>query len=238
MLRWFLLPCEAQDYLNNEVPKSCMDFYMPFFPGRILDKTKTLSLNRTFNLHYCSCSRLLINMLSHADHADISYDEENRVYGTSMDFDEKGSVINERKAFECIDCKENDENMRSKKEKLECTLGKGNIETGNNINGRDEKGFDKPIIKSENADKKNLSDVNSFFGNVLEVTDIIECCSIAIDKNEEMNEHLPETCPLVYEQKKENMEMSNKYRKFHDPPKHIFSATIKVSYVYIYYYSF
>lgn len=62
-LRWFLLPCEAQDYLKGLLPGSCQNFTMPFFPNKLIETSsnkKHLNGDSTENLrdrqHYCTCS--------------------------------------------------------------------------------------------------------------------------------------------------------------------------------------
>ena len=70
-MRWFLLPCEAQDYLRGATPASCRDYVPKFFPGKIntisqsnpsADNTSVTTNNgfearfETMNFHYCSCT--------------------------------------------------------------------------------------------------------------------------------------------------------------------------------------
>ncbi|XP_066919194.1 uncharacterized protein [Clytia hemisphaerica] len=55
--RWFLLPCEAQDYLNGIKPLSSTGYTPKFYPGQPV-KQSVPGINRKFediNRHYCTC---------------------------------------------------------------------------------------------------------------------------------------------------------------------------------------
>lgn len=61
-MRWFLLPCEAQDYLrSSKAPSSCVDYKPKFFPG-LPTTTKQNPVNgvgggfEKMNFHYCGCT--------------------------------------------------------------------------------------------------------------------------------------------------------------------------------------
>lgn len=62
-LRWFLLPCEAEDYLHGDIPTSCADFNMPFFPGRSTNNFDKTEVANELKVHYCSCSPVFLNII-------------------------------------------------------------------------------------------------------------------------------------------------------------------------------
>lgn len=62
-LRWFLLPCEAEDYLHGDIPTSCADFNMPFFPGRSTNNFDKTEVANELKVHYCSCSPVFMNII-------------------------------------------------------------------------------------------------------------------------------------------------------------------------------
>ena len=62
-MRWFLLPCEAQDYLHSSTtPSSCVGYKPKFFPGLPTTSTQNQAINgiearfETMNFHYCGCT--------------------------------------------------------------------------------------------------------------------------------------------------------------------------------------
>ena len=61
--RWFLLPSEAQAYLNEEIPISCRNFQMPFEPNVAIEGdppkyTEESCPKQMLNLHLCDCAKL------------------------------------------------------------------------------------------------------------------------------------------------------------------------------------
>lgn len=61
--RWFLLPSEAQAYLNDEIPISCDNFQMPFEPNVATEEdpqkyTEESHPKQMLNLHLCDCAKL------------------------------------------------------------------------------------------------------------------------------------------------------------------------------------
>ena len=58
-MRWFLLPCEAQDYLRGTAtPASCKNYKPNFFPGvQTLNHSSGVEASfEKMNFHYCSCT--------------------------------------------------------------------------------------------------------------------------------------------------------------------------------------
>merc|ERR1712018_438206 len=66
-LRWFLLPCEAEEFLTNGFSKSSKEFQMPFFPTLLTDKghykNATNGRESTSVPHLCVCTPLNSGLL-------------------------------------------------------------------------------------------------------------------------------------------------------------------------------